>query len=1050
MGSARPLPTGTVTFLFTDIEGSTQLLRALSHRYADVLSEQRTLLRRAFEVHEGIEVDTQGDALFFAFPTARDAVAAAVAGQRALAAHAWPDGATVRVRMGVHTGEALAKDTGYVGMDVHRAARISAAGHGGQVLLSETTHMLVEDDLPESIGLRYLGDYRLKDLARPQRLFQVIAADLPSEFPPVKSLDSVPNNLPLQLTSFVGRQREMADLKKLLETTRLLTLTGVGGTGKTRLALQVAGDVLDGYEDGVWIVELAPLADPELLPGAVASILKVRDVPGRPIMTTIVEYLQTKQTLLVLDNCEHVLSACAHVIDTVLHACPRVRVLATSREGLGIAGELTYAVPSLAVPDAGLPTSPDAVAQHDAIRLFVERAAFVTPSFALTAHNARAIVQVCTRLDGIPLALELAAARMKGMTAEQVAGRLDDRFKLLTGGSRTALPRHQTLRAAMDWSYDLLTGHERTLLRRLSVFSGGFTLDAAEVVCAHHDLAGQVLDLLMHLVNKSLVQTGTEDEEARYRQLETVRQYAQDKLLESGEIHAARRRHLEWFVHLAERAEPELRGPDQALWMRRLDADHNNFRAALEWSKAAEDGDAMVRIVAALWRFWNVRAHWREGLEWLETALSRGSDAPTAAGAKARLGAGALAWWQADFHRASAHLEQALALARARGDKRTEADALRILAQVAWWDDFARATALGEESLKLFKELADPMGISAAARFLGLDALNRGDFPRALPLLEESHAMATQLHDERGIAWSLQGLAVLARAQGDFAKTERILTETIPIFRKLGDKPGIAYCITTRSIMARSRGQYDEAVRLGEEALKILREIGSKDGVGHALVGLGLTADAQGALDQARALCEEGLALLKDVKDAAGIAGALHGLGLVARHRGDAAAARTLLEESLSIFEHGASFSSVIPFHESSVRWGTAEVLADLGRLAHHQREDDKATALHQKALALRWESGEQLGVALSLEGLAAVATARGDAGRGARLLGAATAIREKVGAPLPPVDRAEHERHSTELREQLGETEFAAALAEGRALTFEQAVTYARSGRTD
>ncbi len=455
------LPTGTVTFLFTDIEGSTTLLQRLGdRRYAEVLAEHQRLVRDAFAKGNGQEIDTQGDAFLVAFSRARDAVATAVAAQQALMKHPWTDGASLRVRMGLHTGEPVGATDRYVGLDVHRAARICSAGHGGQILLSDAVSGLAARDLPPGVSLRDLGTHRLKDLREPEHLFQVMHPDLPTDFPPLKSLDALPNNLPRQLTSFVGRDREMAEVKKLLATTCLVTLTGAGGSGKTRLALHVATDVLERYPDGVWLAQLAPLSEPALVPKAVASALDIPEQPARLLTDTVVDYLRSRSLLLLLDNCEHLLQACADLANVLLQACPNLCILATSREALGIAGELTYRVPSLSLPDLKRLPSPESLTQYEAVRLFVERAAFSKPGFQITSSNAAAVAQVAHRLDGIPLAIELAAARVKALPVDVIAARLDDQFRLLTGGSRTGLPRHQTLRATLDWSYNWLSEQE--------------------------------------------------------------------------------------------------------------------------------------------------------------------------------------------------------------------------------------------------------------------------------------------------------------------------------------------------------------------------------------------------------------------------------------------------------------------------------------------------------------------------------------------------------------------------------------------------------------
>jgi predicted ATPase/class 3 adenylate cyclase len=604
------LPTGTVTFLATDIEGSTALLQRLGdHRYARVLEEYRQVLSPTYEETSGQVIDAHGDAVLIAFHRARDGVTTAVAAQRAISAHPWPDNAAIRVRMALHTGEPIHAAGGYVGLDVHRAARICSLAHGGQVLLSQTTGNLVERDLPPKVSLRELGAHRLKDLLRPEKIFQVVHPDLPADFPPLKSLETLPNNLPVQLTSFIGLEGEIDEVKQLLATTRLLTMTGAGGCGKTRLALQVAAVVLEDFAEGVWLVELATLSDPTLLFQAVASALNIREQPGRSLQATIIDYLSPKQLLLVLDNCEHLVAACARLAETLLRACPHLRILATSREALGIAGETIRPVPSLSVPDPRRQPTVETLRRSEATRLFIERAIAGLPTFSPTTRNAEPITQVCQRLDGIPLAIELAAARVKVLSVEQIASRLDDRFRLLTGGSRTGLPRHQTLRATMDWSYELLSEAERVLLRRLAVFAGGFTLETAEAVCTGMDAeTSAVLDLLTHLVDKSLVIMEERGGTSRYRLLDTVRQYGRNKLLESGEDPRVRRRHRDWYLQLAEAAEPELHGPDQRLWLDRMEMEHDNLRTALDWSKVDEDGsEAGLRLAGALWWFWYVR-----------------------------------------------------------------------------------------------------------------------------------------------------------------------------------------------------------------------------------------------------------------------------------------------------------------------------------------------------------------------------------------------------------------------------------------------------------
>lgn len=628
------LPSGTVTFLFTDVEGSTQQAQRLGEGYASFLATQRKIIRAAFQKFHGHEVDTQGDSFFVAFARADDAVAASVRAQRALAEHAWPPGEIARVRMGLHTGAPQLTVEGYVGLDVHIAARLCAAAHGGQVLLSQATRDLVEQRLPDSVSLRDLGEHRLKDLDQPRRIYQLVIPALSDAFPPLRSLDSLPHNLPVQLTSFVGRKRELAEITRLLGSTRMLTLTGVGGAGKTRLALQIGADLVESYANGVWFIELATLADPALVPQAVATMLGVREQSGQPLLVSLEAHLRSKTLLLILDNCEHLIDACAHVADFLLRACPKLSILATSREALGIAGETTWMVPSLSLPDERQPRLTfNELSQYEAVQLFVDRAVAAQPSFKLTELNAAAIVQVCRRLDGIPLAIELAAARVKLLNPAEIAARLDDRFALLTGGTRTATPRQQTLRGVIDWSYDLLSEPERILLRRMSVFAGGCTLEALEQV-AGEAKAGMtsVLDLLSHLVDKSLISVNTTGTETRYDMLETIRQYAHEKLLESGESKQIQDRHLDFFLRLAEDAALYLRDETQALHFERLEREHDNLRAALDWStRSADRHTAGLRLAAALAFFWEARNYFQEGREYSMAALAQNPEDHTTA-----------------------------------------------------------------------------------------------------------------------------------------------------------------------------------------------------------------------------------------------------------------------------------------------------------------------------------------------------------------------------------------------------------------------------------
>jgi predicted ATPase/class 3 adenylate cyclase len=583
---SRDLPTGTVTLLFTDIEGSTRLLQQVGERYTDLLDATRRLMREAFDQWHGHEVDTQGDAFFVAFARATDALAAAVAVQRALFSAVRPDGRQVRVRIGLHTGEPLRSAEGYIGLEIHRAARIMSAGHGGQVLLSQATRDLVEHALPEDVGLQDLGDHRLKDLSQPTRLFQLVIARLPADFPPLKTLDHSPNNLPLQPTPFIGRAQELATLQPLLlrQEVRLLTLTGPGGVGKTRLALQVAAEVTEHFADGAWWVSLAPLSDAELVLPTISQTLGVRDVGEWSLLEQLKAYLRSKELLLVLDNFEQVARAAVQVAD-LLGGCPRLTLLVTSREPLHLRAEQEYPVSPLGLPDAQRQPALAASVQSEAVALFLARAQAAQPAFRLTPANAPTIAALCTRLDGLPLALELAAPRLKLLSPQALLSRLEGRLQVLSGGARDLPERQRTMQATIAWSYELLTPAEQALFRRLSVFVGGWTLSAAEQVCPVAEaLDLDVLEGLAALLDKSLLRQEEDSSgERRYRLFSVLREFGLERMQAEGELVATREAHAAYYLALAEEAEPQVQGAGQKVWGERLGQDHDNLRAALTW-----------------------------------------------------------------------------------------------------------------------------------------------------------------------------------------------------------------------------------------------------------------------------------------------------------------------------------------------------------------------------------------------------------------------------------------------------------------------------------
>ena len=859
------LPAGTVTMVFTDIEGSTALLQSLGDRYPEVLAEHHRLIREAFAHHEAFERGSAGDGLYFVFSSARAAVQAAVDAQLALANHPWPDGAVVRDRMGIHTGEPRNASEGYVGLDVHRAARICAAGHGGQILISQVTRDLVVEDLRPPMGTVDLGSHGLRSLdGPPQRLFQVAGPGLARDFPAPRTGDAPRNNIKLEVTSFVGRDREIGQATRMLDESSLLTLTGPGGVGKTRIGRRLARTLLDQFEDGTWIVECGSLSDPTFLLPAVVSAISLPDPAGRSLLSTIVDQLKGKRLLLVLDDCDPVLTAAAELAEALVQVCSTVRIVVTSREALGVPGEAILPIASLSTPGVGSSILASELGSIDACQLFVERAKAVQPAFELTDQNARSVAQLCRRLDGIPLAIELAAARVRTLPVEQIASRLDDRFRLLTGGSRTAVARHQTLRATIDWSYDLLTDPERGVLRRLSVFAGGATLEAAESVCADDSIDSMdILDVLGRLVEKSLVFTDPAASEARFRLLETVREYARTKLIEANEGESTFRRHRDLYLTLTDEASPAFfHGPEPVEWLRRLDEEHEDVRAALEWClDQPAEAQSGLHIAAGLWRYWEIRGHLTEGRAWLERMLEAVGGEATPLRADALTGAANLAFMQGDLRAAAAH--QA-------------------------------------ESLTLQRLIGDPQSVAYAANNLANAAIQLGDNAQARTLYEEAIALTRELGDVRGVAFASINLADVAAREGDLAAAQDLEEDILASIRSLGDRWTEAFALDAFARTARRAGQPERARSLYIEALAILEELGDRRGVARVFMHLAELALAEGDGQRARGLFRQGLAIRQALGDMSGLASAMESLaGAIATDDPEAAARLYGAAESL-------------------------------------------------------------------------------------------------------------------------------------------------------
>lgn len=810
-------PTGTVTFLFTDVEGSTRLLHELGERYLDGLDAHSEIIASRVGAAGGLVVNTEGDAFFCVFSNAVDAVKTAVHIQQDLRDHAWPSNGEFRVRIGIHTGEGILGARDYVGLDVHRAARISAAGHGGQVLVSAETFALVSRSFSNGVSLRDLGEHRLKDLPQAEHLFQIVISGLENDFPALKAESGQRHNLPATLNTFVGRSQELLTISERLHDSRLITLVGPGGTGKTRLAIEVGAQELDRFADGVWIAQIAPVSISEGVPHALAVALRLRERPGTALVDTICDHLAPKSVILIFDNCEHLLGACANLAGRLLVACPDVRIVATSRQALGVSGEVVHQVPGLTLPSVGM-SNEDFMAS-EAVQLFVDRAKLRKGDFSLTAETSASVGEICRRLDGIPLAIELAAARVNVLGVGQIADRLDDRFRLLSAGNAVDLPHHRTLQLAMDWSYDLLDADEATLLRWLSVFAGGCSLEAVESVCSTDAIpASAILDLLQSLIDKSLVVVDDLQRSARYRLLETVRVYAGEKLVQSGEHGAASHNHGAYYLRLVEDAEPALQGSSdsssQAEVLDRLELDHGNFRAAMEGLLHTE-ADVVGRLAAALWRYWEVRGYLNEGSEWLRRALDAGESLEPQIRAKALAGAGKLAWRRGAFEEAERLFRESLHLWRIVHDRAGEANALHGLARAALnLGDHEEAQSWGDQSLTIQTELKSQQGIATAINTLGEVARFKGDLQQALDRYTESLDIYEKIGDTAASITVKHNLGYTALGQGDIERAETRFHEAMTIAQDLQDHLGIFSMLGGLAAVAVTKGDAERAATL--------------------------------------------------------------------------------------------------------------------------------------------------------------------------------------------------------------------------------------------
>jgi len=980
--------------LFTDIEGSTKLAQQYPDTIAEALEKHNNILREVFAKYRGFIFEFVGDAYCVAFDNADDAIRAGIESQRGLAKAEWTD-AVIKIRMGIHYGQAQQvgeKFSGYITMA--RTQRIMSAAYGGQVLVSKSAHESAGGNSHGEYSFRDLGERRLKDLIQPVQIYQLVSEGLETDFPPLKTLDARPNNLPFQLTNFVGRDKEMKQVKELLAGTHLLTLLGSGGSGKTRLALQVAADLIDEFNNGVWLVELEQLIDPVLLPQTVNQALRNQEESQKSPEETLVEFVKDKEMLIILDNCEHIADACAHLAENLLKTSPNLKMIVTSREALKCEGEQTHRLPSLQTPTKKRSYKAEEIMEFESVELFLERAQAVNPSFSITDENSAVVAGICIDLDGIPLAIELAAARIKVLSVEKIYERLSDRFKLLTGGKRTALPRQQTLKALIDWSYDLLSDEEKIIWGKLSVFAGGWTIEAAEEICQDEEISQyDILDNLINLTEKSIIIYDSDKD--RYRMLESIRQYGDDKLKESNGRESVAVAHLKYYMELAITSEKKLAGDEVKKWLEILETENGNMEAAMHWSVTGGDQNEGGKLAASFANYWLNRGYLTTASYWLDHILAGSPEMDRAIRGNILGIAGLFANMLGDSDKAEKLIEEGLEVSRELGNKDDIASGLNNLASVVYErGDYTKARELIEETLAIDRESGDPSKISFSLINLGTVARLQGDYDIARNLLEESLAIRRKAKNKFAISSSLNTLGILHSNLGEYEKAKAYVNEGLQIAEELGNKYGIGDAYGLLGDIEALIGNLDEAKKLQKESLQIFEEMGKKNKIADRYSNLGSIAHQTGDNPKAIELLDKALELQRSIGDKFGIALTLLRLGKVKISNKDYGGAIQNINESNAIRT------------KLGHKGGIAECLNASANISLLEGKTDEAKQMFLESYEFHDLLKNTIGIASDMIGLAGVLMKAERFEEAARMLAYADKVEKFSGASLEINDK--------------------------------------------